>query len=113
MDLYQENDPWPDLAVADLSFISLRLVVPAIKSLLRKENKELLVLIKPQFEAGKDQVGKGGIVKNPDVHEAVCKRISSWINSLPEWKSLNIIESPIAGAEGNKEFFIHAERKKI
>tara|TARA_B100000029_G_scaffold491463_1_gene551645 strand:- start:349 stop:1116 length:768 start_codon:yes stop_codon:yes gene_type:complete len=101
-----------DLIVCDASFIGLETLLPSALSL-ASPNAILSALIKPQFEAGKDQVGKGGIVKNPDVHEAVCKRISSWINSLPEWKSLNIIESIIAGAEGNKEFFIHAERKKI
>ena len=101
-----------DLIVCDASFIGLETLLPSALSL-ASPHAILSALIKPQFEAGRDQIGKGGIVRNPEVHEAVCKRISTWINSLPEWRSLNIIESPIAGAEGNKEFFIHAQRIKI
>ena len=65
----------------------------------------LIALIKPQFEVGKDRVGKGGVVRDPALHQEVCSRIESWLNSLPDWQSLGITESPIKGPEGQCRIF--------
>ena len=67
-ELYGPDDPRPDLAVADVSFISLRLVMPAMQALLTTESSEALLLVKPQFEVGKERVGKGGVVRDPAAH---------------------------------------------
>ena len=66
----------------------------------------LLVLIKPQFEVGKGRVGKGGIVREPELHKEVCDTIAAWLAAQPGWTVLGVAESPITGAEGNKEFLI-------
>jgi 23S rRNA (cytidine1920-2'-O)/16S rRNA (cytidine1409-2'-O)-methyltransferase len=72
----------------------------------------LIALIKPQFEVGKGKVGKGGIVRDPTLHEEVCRRIEAWLNGLPGWRVLGIADSPIAGADGNKEFLIAGVHSK-
>ena len=66
----------------------------------------LAALIKPQFEVGKGRVGKGGIVREPELHDEVCDTISAWLAEQPGWRVLGVTESPITGAEGNKEFLI-------
>ncbi len=91
-----------DLAVMDLSFISVRKVIPAIIPLLKPAGK-LIVLIKPQFEVGRGEVGKGGIVREPEKHQRVIDEINSFARDLG-LKIEGLIESPILGAEGNKEF---------
>ncbi len=96
-----------DLVTLDLSFISLLKVIDAVKNLL-KPNGKLITLIKPQFEAGKHQVGKGGIVTDPKVHEEVIKTVTSGIVSSG-FKLIGVIESPITGTEGNKEFLAYFE----
>ncbi|MEQ8700462.1 MAG: TlyA family RNA methyltransferase [Bauldia litoralis] len=96
-----------DAIVCDASFIGLRTVLPA--SLARAAAGAWLVaLIKPQFEAGRDQVGKGGVVRDPAVHEAVCEDIRMWLSGLPGWTVLGVDESPITGPKGNKEFLVAA-----
>jgi 23S rRNA (cytidine1920-2'-O)/16S rRNA (cytidine1409-2'-O)-methyltransferase len=97
----------PDLVVCDASFISLKTVLPAALELL-KNNGHLIALIKPQFEVGKENVGKGGVVRDPGLHKAVCDDISDWLNGRPNWRVDGITESPIKGPEGNVEFLIHA-----
>jgi len=99
----------PDLIVCDASFIGLEVVLPASLALTRPGAK-LIALIKPQFEVGKDRVGKGGVVRDPALHREVCSRVESWLNALPGWRVLGITESPITGPEGNKEFLIAAVR---
>jgi 23S rRNA (cytidine1920-2'-O)/16S rRNA (cytidine1409-2'-O)-methyltransferase len=94
-----------DLAVCDASFISTTLLIPAFAPLLN-ENGEMVILVKPQFEVGKDQVGKGGIVRDPELHQAACDRVRRVVENLG-WKT-SIIESPILGAEGNREFLLYA-----
>ncbi len=94
-----------DLLVMDVSFISATLVIPAAVRAL-KETGEMVILVKPQFEAGRGQVGKGGIVRDPELHAQACERVSSQVTDLGFRTSL--IESPIAGAEGNKEFLLYA-----
>jgi len=93
------------LAVLDLSFISVTLVLPAVVALLQPDG-QLVILIKPQFEAGKEQVGKGGIVRDAQVHRAACERVDKAVREFGF--ATNIMDSPILGAEGNREFLLHA-----
>lgn len=98
-----------DLAVMDVSFISVTKVIPAIISLLKLTGK-MIVLIKPQFEVGRGEVGKGGIVREPEKHERVVTEITAFAESQ-ELLACGVIESPILGAEGNKEFLaLYARR---
>jgi 23S rRNA (cytidine1920-2'-O)/16S rRNA (cytidine1409-2'-O)-methyltransferase len=97
-----------DLAVCDVSFISATLILPAMMRVL-KANGAFVVLVKPQFEAGKGQVGKGGIVRDPALHEAACAKVRTCIEELGF--ETQIMESPITGAEGNKEFLLYGCRK--
>lgn len=96
--------------VCDASFIGLQTVLPAGLGLC-VPGAFAVALIKPQFEAGADKVGKGGVVRDPDVHKEVCERIESWFASLSEWEVLGITPSPIKGPEGNVEFLIGAIRR--
>lgn len=98
-----------DLIVCDVSFIGLTKVLPAVLALAHP-GARLVALVKPQFEAGRDQVGKGGVVRDPAVHRAVCARVEAWIQGRPGWRVSGISQSPIAGANGNVEFFIAAHR---
>ena len=109
--LSREHVPEPvDLVVCDASFIGLRTVLPAPLAL-TKPRALLVALIKPQFEAGPERVGKGGIVRDPGVHAEVCATIRDWLAAQPGWSVLGLVESPIEGADGNKEFLIAARRK--
>ena len=101
----------PDIVVCDASFISLKTVLPAALGL-AKPSAWLVALIKPQFEVGKDLVGKGGIVRDSALHTKVCDEIHAWLQNEMKWTVMGITESPITGAEGNKEFLI-AARKPI
>ncbi|MDD3446171.1 MAG: TlyA family RNA methyltransferase [Zavarzinia sp.] len=98
-----------DLVVCDASFIGLEVVLPAALAL-TKPRARLIALIKPQFEVGKGRVGKGGVVREPELHKEVCDRIEAWVAGLPGWRVLGITESPIKGPEGNVEFLIGAAR---
>ncbi|MEQ8193185.1 MAG: SAM-dependent methyltransferase, partial [Rhodospirillales bacterium] len=73
-----------------------------------KPGAHLVALIKPQFEVGKGQVGKGGVVRDPVLHEEVCARIREWLERTMGWRVLGVAESPITGPKGNKEFLIAA-----
>ena len=109
-DLYGPRDPWPDFAVADLSFISLRLVLPTIKSLLKEGVQEALVLVKPQFEVGKERVGKGGVVREIKDHLHVLNSVIDFcIND--GWKVKGLIPSPIKGPAGNQEYLLWLSNK--
>lgn len=83
-----------DLVVCDASFISLMTVLPAPLKLTRP-GAHLVALIKPQFEVGKGRVGKGGVVRDPELHREVCETVSGWLGSLPDWSVIGIVESPI------------------
>ena len=98
----------PDLAVIDASFISLDKVLPPTLKLLQ-ENAEVIALIKPQFEVGKGQVGKGGVVRDPELHQQVVDRIKSLSAEL-DCEVLGLEESPILGPKGNREFLIYLRR---
>lgn len=95
--------------VCDASFIGLQTVLPAGLALCAP-GAFAVALIKPQFEAGADKVGKGGVVRDPEVHQEVCERIENWFSALPGWQVLGITPSPIKGPEGNVEFLIGAVR---
>lgn len=91
-----------DLIVMDVSFISVTKILPALRDLLLEDGR-IIVLIKPQFEVGKGDVGKGGIVKDEAKHLEVIEKVNSFAESIG-LKNLNLIDSPILGADGNKEF---------
>ncbi|MEX2455047.1 MAG: TlyA family RNA methyltransferase [Rhodospirillaceae bacterium] len=99
-----------DIVVCDASFIGLEKILPVPLSLARR-GAWLVALIKPQFEVGRGEVGKGGIVRDTTLHEAVCARIGAWVASLPGWRVAGIVESPVTGADGNVEFLIAARRE--
>ncbi len=100
-----------DLIVCDASFIGLRTLLPApLERIARRGH--LIALIKPQFEVGKERVGKGGVVRDPALHAEVCATISAWLDALPGWRVLGVTESPITGPGGNKEFLIAAAHEK-
>jgi 23S rRNA (cytidine1920-2'-O)/16S rRNA (cytidine1409-2'-O)-methyltransferase len=96
-----------DLAVCDVSFISATALLPAVNALL-SEHGEMVILVKPQFEAERGQVGKGGIVRDPEVHRETCDRVAAAVEALGF--STSLIDSPILGAEGNREFLLYARR---
>jgi 23S rRNA (cytidine1920-2'-O)/16S rRNA (cytidine1409-2'-O)-methyltransferase len=98
-----------DIITCDASFIGLATVLPAPLAL-AAEKAQLVALIKPQFEAGPANVGKGGVVRDPEVHRQVCERAAAWVAAQPGWSVIGIIESPILGPEGNREFLLYARR---
>jgi 23S rRNA (cytidine1920-2'-O)/16S rRNA (cytidine1409-2'-O)-methyltransferase len=109
-DLYGPEDPLPDLAVADVSFISLALVLPALLGLLQNEVPvDLVLLVKPQFEVGKSRVGKGGVVRDPVAH---CDAIAGVIAAAGALglKACGLVASPITGPAGNHEYLLWIRR---
>jgi len=107
-----EELPEPtQLATIDVSFISLRLVLPKVRSLLAPHG-EILALIKPQFEVGKGKVGKGGVVRSREEHLRVIKEIREAAAAM-KLEVKGVIESPLLGPKGNREFFIHLAKKPI
>ncbi len=97
-----------DLVTCDASFIGLATVLPAALAL-TKPHALLVALIKPQFEAGPGAVGKGGVVRDPEIHRAVCDAAAAWVAS-EGWSVVGIAESPITGPAGNREFLLYARR---
>ena len=96
-----------DIATVDAAFISLKLLVPAILPCL-KTKAHLIALIKPQFEVGKGQVGKGGVVRDPQLHDVVIKALTTFFRSL-QIEIRGLCPSPIHGPKGNREFLIHLQ----
>lgn len=106
---YLASLPEPiDLATIDVSFISLELVLPPVISLLKPEGR-IIALVKPQFEAGREQVGRGGVVKDPEVHRQVLHKVAKVAQGLG-LQVLGLIPSPLLGPAGNVEFFIYLAR---
>jgi 23S rRNA (cytidine1920-2'-O)/16S rRNA (cytidine1409-2'-O)-methyltransferase len=110
---YLRTEDFPEkftFAVCDASFISTTLLIPAIVPLLAPKldimRREMVILVKPQFESERGQVGKGGIVRDPEVHRAACDRVRASVESFGF--RAEVMESPILGAEGNREFLLHA-----
>jgi 23S rRNA (cytidine1920-2'-O)/16S rRNA (cytidine1409-2'-O)-methyltransferase len=109
------TDPAQEQAISfiamDVSFISATLVLPAVLRCVRAnppgDGFQVVVLVKPQFEAGREQVGKGGIVRDPQAQQMAVSRVSAAVEELGGRK-IEVIESPILGAEGNREFLLHA-----
>jgi len=109
---YVTNEDIPDLidfTSIDVSFISLTLVLPVVKNLLNIGG-EVVALIKPQFEAGREKVGKKGVVRDPEVHFEVIEKVVNFSNELG-FKLLDIEFSPIKGPEGNIEYLIHLKKE--
>ena len=104
-DLYGEADPWPDLVVADVSFISLALVLPALGRLLQAPRREALLLVKPQFEVGKARVGKGGVVREPAAHVDAITAVMAAAQA-EGWRPCGVVASPITGPAGNHEYLL-------
>jgi 23S rRNA (cytidine1920-2'-O)/16S rRNA (cytidine1409-2'-O)-methyltransferase len=98
----------PDILVCDASFISLAKVLEAPLKL-AKPGARLVALVKPQFEAGREEVGKGGVVRDPAVHARVCAEAQAWVETQG-WTVLGVTESPITGPEGNVEFLLGAKK---
>ena len=96
----------PTLGVMDVSFISITKILPAAAAIMG-ENGEFISLIKPQFEAGRDRVGKKGVVRDAQVHLDVVKEILHFIDADMGWTAQNLSFSPIKGPEGNIEFLVH------
>jgi 23S rRNA (cytidine1920-2'-O)/16S rRNA (cytidine1409-2'-O)-methyltransferase len=108
--LVRDDIPEPiDIITCDASFIGLSAVLPAPLAL-AAERAQLVALVKPQFEAGRAHVGKGGVVRDPEVHREVCASAAAWVAAQPGWVVIGIVESPIPGPEGNREFLLSARR---
>lgn len=103
-----DQDQEKTLVVMDVAFISATLVLPAVLAA-APTLAEAVVLVKPQFEAGREHVGKGGIVRDPAAHELAIARVADCVRSLG-WKVAGTMPSPITGAEGNREFLLYARR---
>lgn len=99
----------PQAIVADLSFISLKLALPPALAM-AAPNAWLIALVKPQFEAGRENVGKGGIVKDEAVQDAVLADIIAWLPGNKGWSVIGSMESPVKGGDGNREFLIAARK---
>jgi len=97
-----------DLVTCDASFIGLATVLPAALAL-AKPRAQLVALVKPQFEAGPEAVGKGGVVRDPEIHRAVCEAVASWVRARG-WRAVGLTDSPVTGPAGNKEFLLYARR---
>ncbi len=97
-----------DLAVCDVSFISATLILPAMVRVLKPDTGQIVLLVKPQFEVGRGQVGKGGIVRDPALHQEACEKLRACAAEFG--LTGDIMESPITGAEGNKEFLLYARK---
>jgi 23S rRNA (cytidine1920-2'-O)/16S rRNA (cytidine1409-2'-O)-methyltransferase len=108
--LTAEQIPEPiDLLVCDASFIALHKVLDKAVDFVRPGGHAVL-LVKPQFEAGRSEVGKGGVVRDPEVHARVCEQVSQWITSRG-WRVMGVTASPITGPEGNVEFLLAAQKE--
>lgn len=100
------GDPELTFVVVDVSFISATLVLPAVVAAATALN-EAVVLVKPQFEAGREHVGKGGIVRDPEAHQLAIRRVEGCLRGLGA-EEIDLMDSPIEGMEGNREFLLHA-----
>lgn len=101
----------PQIVVADVSFISLKLALPPALAL-AAPGAATALLVKPQFEAGREAIGKGGLLRDPALGEKIAEDISSWLESQPGWRSLGIAPSPIAGGDGNREFLLGGRKDR-
>lgn len=98
-----------DLLVCDVSFISVRLALPPALELLPK-GADAIILVKPQFEAGREAIGKGGLLRDPESAPAVAAAVSDWLDRETSWNSMALIPSPLPGGDGNREFLLRARK---
>ncbi|MET3589352.1 23S rRNA (cytidine1920-2'-O)/16S rRNA (cytidine1409-2'-O)-methyltransferase [Bartonella silvatica] len=112
-DLKQEhlNGREIDLIVSDVSFISLKLALPPVLSLAKK-GAQAVLLVKPQFEVGRDHLGKGGILKDPSMAQETAERLFNWLNLQNGWSAKGLLPSPIAGSDGNLEYLLFGEKQE-
>jgi len=96
-----------DVIVCDVSFISLKLALPQVLGL-AAANAHLIALIKPQFEVGRKNLGKGGIVRDDEVRQKAVRDITTWLTDDMKWRVSGLIPSPVSGSDGNEEFLLHA-----
>ena len=106
---HEEIDEPIDTITCDASFISLATILPAPLALAVPQ-AELIALVKPQFEAGREHVRKGGVVRDTGIQREVCDRAAAWVAAQPGWTVIGVVESPILGPEGNREFLLYARR---
>ncbi|EYS92309.1 hypothetical protein X471_00607 [Bartonella bacilliformis str. Heidi Mejia] len=99
-----------DLIVSDVSFISLKLVLPSVFALIKKKAQAVL-LVKPQFEVGREGIGKGGVLKNPSIAKKTAEELFDWLNTQKGWKAKGLIPSPITGSDGNLEYLLFGEKR--
>ncbi|RRI05451.1 TlyA family RNA methyltransferase [Mesorhizobium tamadayense] len=97
----------PDFLVCDVSFISLKLALPPARDL-AGEGARAVLLVKPQFEAGREAIGKGGLLKEPGDADRIAANLRDWLAGIPGWRVLGLHPSPIEGGDGNREFLLAA-----
>ncbi|MHC5306639.1 TlyA family RNA methyltransferase [Bartonella sp. LJL80] len=97
------------LVVSDVSFISLKLALPPALSLAEK-GAQAVLLVKPQFEAGREAIGKGGLLKDPTIAQDIAQDLFNWLNGQAGWQAVGLLPSPIEGGDGNKEFLLFGEK---
>jgi 23S rRNA (cytidine1920-2'-O)/16S rRNA (cytidine1409-2'-O)-methyltransferase len=97
--------PPPDFIVCDVSFISLRLALPPALALAATGARAVL-LVKPQFEAGRAAIGKGGLLRDPEMGARIADELRAWLDTMPGWRALGTCPSPIDGGDGNQEFLL-------
>ncbi|MCT6920237.1 MAG: TlyA family RNA methyltransferase, partial [Bifidobacteriales bacterium] len=95
--------------VSDVSFISLKLALPPALSLAER-GAQAVLLVKPQFEIGREGIGRGGIVKDPSRAESVAHELFYWLDGLDNWRAKGLIPSPIEGGDGNREYLLFGEK---
>ncbi|ALE04060.1 TlyA family RNA methyltransferase [Bartonella ancashensis] len=100
-----------DLIVSDVSFISLKLAMPPVLSLINKRAQAVL-LVKPQFEVGRGGIGKGGMLKDPLMAEKMAEELFNWLNTQEGWTARGFLPSPITGGDGNLEYVLFGEREE-
>ena len=101
----------PDFIVSDVSFISLKLALPPALELAKAGAKAVL-LVKPQFEAGRAAIGKGGLLKNPAEAGRIAGDLHDWLDKMPGWRATGLCPSPIEGGDGNREFLLAGEKSR-
>jgi 23S rRNA (cytidine1920-2'-O)/16S rRNA (cytidine1409-2'-O)-methyltransferase len=101
----------PEFLTADLSFISLRLALPPALQL-AVPGARAIVLIKPQFEAGRDAIGKGGILRDPPLGKRIAEELRDWLDGQPGWRPVGLLPSPIEGSDGNREYLLAGSKDR-
>jgi 23S rRNA (cytidine1920-2'-O)/16S rRNA (cytidine1409-2'-O)-methyltransferase len=101
----------PDFIASDVSFISLKLALPPALTLAAPGAKGLF-LVKPQFEAGREAIGKGGLLRDPALAERIARDLEAWLDAQPGWRSIGLCPSPIEGGDGNREFLLGGSKDR-